>query len=206
MKIKAHTIGFLILTLANTFNFLSAQIYTSKTPDGTQAATFDHGCIKSHYYHFSFKLPADMSLMDLTDTPYAQPDPTGKLYVIFQSDRRDGKNSDVLDVAAQYADTLAVANAESWMKSLHAMNDTRKDVPSQGEIEPVTLSGQQFYRLHYQQKRDDGIIIYEVVYAYGIRNNVVFFIFGSADSVTLQTMEKSMQTFSLNDESCINNQ
>jgi hypothetical protein len=172
------------------------QNYTTPAPDGSPAATFAAHCVTSKFFQFGYKLPEDEELADLSLEPDGGVDPTHRTFVLFKSSRAYGISRDVIDVAAEDRRTANNPSAASWMRALHNLNTNRKDVPAQGEVEYLTIAGQDFARLRFQQSRDDGVITYEAAYAFGARGYVVFFMLGSVDQARLGLLEKTFDSFS----------
>jgi hypothetical protein len=179
-----------------------AQNHTTAAPDGSPAANFADHCAISKFFQFSLNLPQDEGLADLSLEPDGGADPTGRTFVLFKSFRAYGINRDVIDVAAEDRRAASDPSAASWMRALHNLNSHRKDVPSQGEVEYLTIAGQDFARLRFQQSRDDGVITYEAAYAFGIRGYVVFFMLGSVSQGRLGILEKTFDSFSSGTPHC----
>ena len=188
--------------LAGTVPQSSAQSLTTPAPDGTPGATFVQGCVTSHFFNFTYRLPDGMSLADMSRAPNGGNDPTGRNFVLFMAHRARGINQDVVNAAAEDRRQASDSSAASWMRALHNLNKRRQDIPTQGEVESVPIGDQQLARLRFQQSRDDGVITYESAYAIGVRGYVVYFIFGSIDQAALASLERSMGYFSAKDGAC----
>jgi hypothetical protein len=180
----------------------AGQSYTTPAPDGSPSATFADHCVTSQFFQFSYKLPGDEELADLSLEPDGGADPTHRTFVLFKSFRAYGINRDVIDVAAEDRRAASDPSAASWMRALHNLNSHRKDVPAQGEVAYLTIAGQDFARLRFRQSRDDGVITYEAAYAFGTRGYVVFFILGSVDQARLGLLERTFDSFSSGTSIC----
>jgi hypothetical protein len=185
-----------------TASICPAQVYTTSAPDGTPGITSVPGCATSQFFQFAYRLPEGMALQDMSHAPNGGEDPTHRNYVLFMASRARGVNQDVVDVAAEDRRSASDSSAASWMRALHNWNAKRSDVPMQGEVETVSVSGQDLSRLEFQQSRQDGVITYEAAYAFGVKGFVVYFIFGSISRSALDDLAKSIRSLSIGSGNC----
>jgi hypothetical protein len=199
MKVAVHLFA---LTLLIAAPICIAQSYTTNAPDGTPGISFAHGCVSSPFFSFTYNLPDELTLEDMSHAPNGGNDPTHRAYALFMASRDRGINRDVVEAAAEDRRSATDSSAASWMRALHHANATRNDVPTQDEVETVSVGDQELSRLAFQQSRSDGVITYEVAYAFGVKGYVVFFILGSVDHGTLAGLEKSIQSLSFKPDGC----
>lgn len=200
-----HFMLFTLLSLSS--GALSrAQNYTTVAPDGSPAAKFSNDCVSSNFFGFSYRVPKGMKFDDMSTAPNGGIDPSGKNFVIFKAYSPRGSNRDVVNAAAEDRRATADPSAESWMRALHRWNASRADVLRQGDVETVKVGEVQFARLRFEQSRYDGVITYEAAYAVGAQGYVVYLILGSTDQSGLDSIEKSIGSFSQRIGECTSGQ
>jgi hypothetical protein len=82
-----------------------------------------------------------MSLQDISSEPNGGNDPAGKTFILFEGNRANGTDHDVVDAGAEDRRTASDSSAASWMRALHHWNTKRTDVPYQAEVESFRISG-----------------------------------------------------------------
>ena len=173
---------------------IRAQNGSAPASDALGAVTIAHGCVTSHSFNFSYRLPEGMKAQEIPGAPAASGAPAPTMLFVAYRDR--GVHRDVAVATAEDESGEKDKSAAKWMDKLREANGKREGVVDESDVQSLAVNGQKFASLTFRQVREDGSVVNEAVYATALRGYIVSFTLGSADASELDSMEQSIQSFS----------